>query len=261
MWQRRFGRRAFVLVSAFALAQVAAGASPARAQNDTPGWNQPKPEASKPSARPRRRARRRARGPLPHVVARPLLTLQYRIFKIERNGTQIEVNPNTVFNAGDRVRFGLLASDDGYLTIIRQSRPDAPGRVLFPESRTNNVQNFVRRGQELLLPSVCRAGTPAFECSYPVNADSAQDFYTIIFSRDDTPDLPKDALQPDGQIRAQSLRQHWTTSGQRLSEAQQGATVFSLRVSNLNRRADGELTLRYVLNKRARTNASGSVNK
>jgi hypothetical protein len=261
MSERGFGAGGAALLLMMAAAQCLTCATPTPAQSDKPSWNEPKPKQkpSEPKPTPKPQVHRRPRPtPRPPVVVRPpvpkvpLLTVQYRIFKVEGNGSQIEVNPVTIFNSGDRIRFGFKTSEDGYLTIIRQSDPNQPGWMLFPDSRVNSGQNFVRRGQEFTVPSACVRGTPSVECTYTVNADSAQDFYTIIFSRDSTPNLPDDALQPDGNVRAQSLRQYWTTSGQKLSEPQRGETVFSQRLSNLNPRADSELIIRYFLNKRGR---------
>lgn len=196
----------------------------------------------KPASRPRRARQQTAARVAP-------LTLQYRVMKVEPNGTQVEVNPITVFSPGDRFRFGFKATEDGYLYVIRQRAPDQPGRVLYPDARVNGGQHFVRKNQEHSVPSDCGRDTPAWVCAFPVEAGGAQDFYTIVFSRDARLNLPEGDAPPGGGVASRSLARHWAASRQRLSTRQRGDTIFSLRVSNLNTR-DDELIIRFLINKR-----------
>lgn len=248
------------------------GARVASAQDDTPGWNKtqttPKEKVESPStprrppktAAPRHQRRRpRGRQTASRVATPALLSLQYRVLKVERNGSQIEVNPITVFNPEDRFRFGFKPDSDGFLYIIQQTDPNQPGTMLFPDSSVNGGQNFVRKGQEFTVPSGCMSGVTSWDCSYRIDGVAGQDFYTIIFSRDATPNLPPDAMEADGDIKPEALRRHWTTSGQKLSAPRRGDTIFSLRVNNLNPAADAELTVRYLLNKRGRAGAAAAT--
>lgn len=271
MWERRFGVRrarvswsaslvlsALVLVAGWACVPVAAVAA---AQEDTPGWNKtpkpkteptPKSNVRRPTPQPARPRPQRT-TPVVRPPQGPMLSLQYRVFKVEPSGSEVEVNPVTVFGMEDRIRFGFKANEDGYITIIRQSDPNMPGRILFPDSRINNGHNFVKGGQELVVPTACASARSPIECTYPINGNTGQDYYTVIFSRDPSPNLPPDAVQADGNVRPQSLRQYWAASGQKLSEPQRGDTIFSQKLTNLNPRSGDEIIIRYFLNKRPRT--------
>jgi hypothetical protein len=264
MWHRRFALRFLAYTLGLLLSQALTGASATlQAQDDTPSWNKT-PSKTKPAAAPPASSPARTRQRVPPGSARraprapltPLLSMQYRILKVEQNGSQIEVSPITVFNPGDRIRFSIKTDVDCYLYIIRQRDPDEPGKVVFPNTQINAGQNFLRRGQEFFVPSGCPQGTTSWDCTYTVGTDSGQDFYTFVFSRDTATNLPLNALTDDAHIKPQALRQLWVTSRQKLSEPQRGDTDFSLRVRNLNRNADDELILRYVLNKRTRTGES-----
>ncbi|HEY0077425.1 MAG TPA: DUF4384 domain-containing protein [Pyrinomonadaceae bacterium] len=260
MWHRRFAPRFLACALGLLLSNALAGAT-LQAQDDTPSWNKTpsktkpvpsSPAAPAPARTPKRPpatnvARRTPRAPL------TLLSVQYRILKVEQNGSQIEVNPITVFRPGERIRFSVKTdTTDAYLYIIRQRDPSQPGKIVFPDAQVNDGQHFLRRGQEFFVPSGCPQGTTSWDCTYTVGAESGQDFYTLVFSRDAVLNLPVDALTDGGDIKPQALRQHWVRSRQKLSEPQRGDTAFSLRVRNLNRNADEELILRYVLNKRSR---------
>ena len=262
MSHRRFALRFLACTLGLLLSCALTGAT-IQAQDDTPSWNKtPSKDKTAPAApspaRTRTRApaatssARRAPRAAPLTPFTPLLSMQYRILKVEQNGSQVEVNPITLFNPGDRIRFSIKADTDGYLYIIRQSNPSAPGKVVFPDAQLMGGQNFLRRGYEFFIPSGCPQGTTSWDCAYTVGADSGQDFYTLVLSRNVGINPPLNALADGEPIKPQALHKLWVSSRQKLSAPQRGDTAFSLRVRNLNRKADEEMILRFVINRRAR---------
>ncbi len=227
---------------------------------DSPSWNKTQPKeaprpAPKPATKPARAAAPRRAAPRPAPARRPaaaaLLSVQYRIFKVNNDNTQIEVSPVTIFNTGDRVRFAVKSNDDVFLYIVHQETPNGTGKMLFPDSRINSGQNFVRKDQEFVIPSACAAGTPA-TCSLQVNASAGKEYFTLILSRDAALDLSGDATGGGGEISLPTLNRITGTPNGNPIAPRRGDTVFSLLVRNSDPRLNDRIVVRYVLNKRGR---------
>jgi hypothetical protein len=232
------------------LAAVFSGALAASAQDNPLFWKKPveikrvekKRRVYRP--RPKRPARR------PAVEQEPLLAIQWRVLKLNDDGSQSETNPGAVFYPGDRLRLAVKANQDGYLYIIHQKAPDQDGQIVFPDSRLNNGQNFVTRDQEFIVPSKCPAGINPRDCALIVTPPSGQEFFTVIFSRDLMLDLPNKAIEAGGAIKPEVLRQLKAESGQELKRQQGvGANRYAIYVVNTNAENNEELIETLVLNK------------
>lgn len=194
----------------------------------------------KPS--PRRKVKR---APVEQV---PLLSLQMRVLKLNKDGTQDETNPIATFFAGDLLRLAVRANQDGYLYIIHQSGPDKDGKIIFPDSRINGGQNFVTKNQEFVIPSNCPVGTDAQPCALPVLPPAGQEYFTLIFSRDILLDLPNQASEAGGGIKPQTLMQLLSESGQKLRTTQ-GTSRYAIKIINTNTKDNEEIIKTLVLNK------------
>ena len=196
--------------------------------------------------RPRKVVRRRRQPPVEQEQSL-LLALQYRILKVTTEGEE-EANLFTKFYPGDFLRLAVKANQSGYLYIIHQNSRDGDGQIIFPDSRLNNGQNYVSKDQEYVLPSNCPDISGAPPCAFPVVPPSGVEYFTLIFTRDMLIDLPNQAAESGGVIRAQVLQRLLGESGQKLSH-KPGATRYAVKVINTNTRDNEEIIETLLLNK------------
>lgn len=223
----------------------------ARAQKkeNKPGWDEtnkpPKPRPT-PHKTPRPTPRSTPR-PTPRPSLKPPLSVQYRLFKVSANNSQTEVNRITIFNRGDKIRFSVKPNQDVYLYIIHQKRADQAGKIYFPDSQMSG-QNLLPKDKELVIPYGCAPGPPPSDCSYAVDGNVGPEYFTMIFSRDPNINLLNNEMTMAGEIKPQTLDEYAKkNSGHR---AGRGDSVYGWSVTNLDRNANQELVVRYVLSKK-----------
>lgn len=235
---------AFVVLTA----SLVAGGAAASAQNNPLIDDRPVTivRKTKPNHRPRQ-PRRVVRN-RPVVERAPLLRLQWRVLKVNDNGVAEETNPTAVFHSGDRLRLAVRANQNGFLYIIHQRDPSAPGQIIFPDSRINGGRNDVTRDQEFILPSNCPAGMAPADCALVVTPPAGQEVFTLIFSRDLITDLPNTPSEAGGGISPAMLVRLRSESGQVLRRGR-GTTPFSVVVVNTNTRDNEDLYETLLLNK------------
>ncbi len=79
------------------------------------------------------------------------LGLRYSLLKVDR-GSAVEVDADTVFRAGDRIRLSVEANDSGYLYIVTRGSSGV-WKVLFPSAEIEGGSNRVERGRRYGIPS------------------------------------------------------------------------------------------------------------
>ena len=81
----------------------------------------------------------------------PTAGIKYRILRRGPDGTPVEVDPDTMFRSGDRIRFAFEPNIDGFLYVIQQG---STGRwsVLLPHPLINGGRNTVTRFGEVAIP-------------------------------------------------------------------------------------------------------------
>ena len=81
----------------------------------------------------------------------PNAGLKYRILRRGSTGEGFEVDPDTVFRSGDRIRLGFEPNIDGFLYVIQEG---TSGRwsMLFPHPRIQSGRNDVARFREVAIP-------------------------------------------------------------------------------------------------------------
>src|SRR5262249_35165409 len=94
----------------------------------TPG---PRPTTSTPTPRPTAKALFFAPSGGGETVAQP--GLQYRILRVSGDGPDEEVDPQTVFRTGDRIRLSLQSNIDGHLYIVQRGASGS-WTLLFPSA-------------------------------------------------------------------------------------------------------------------------------
>ena len=191
------------------------------------------------------------------IIRAPLLTLEYRIFKQSKDGTAIETSPSAIFQNEDALQLRIKVNQDGYLHII-QNRDGADGEILFPDSRINNGNNFVRKNQEIIIPSNCPPGSRHLDeqgnCWFNVEGLAGSEIFTLIFSREAVPEVINRIATAGGSVRQQDIRRiqesaNQVTSRPNLSPQQGGgAGRYAQWVTNNNRNNNEELVKRIVLN-------------
>ena len=224
------------------------------AQDDSLSWDRSRVRVAAAPARPRR-SRVRPRPPRQTV---PLLTLQWRVIKMNASGQAEETNPQSVFHFGDRLRLAVTVNQPGFLYIIHQPTPESNGRIIFPDSRLNEGRNEVARNVEFVLPPAnCPAPNPATDCWFPVTPPTGREVFTVVFSRDLLLDLPTDPATAASGISPQVIARLQRESGQQLQvrsrpAGQSQANLpaggrYAVWVTNTNRRDNEDIILSIPL--------------
>jgi hypothetical protein len=80
------------------------------------------------------------------------LGLRYSILKRIGDARTVEVDADTVFRAGDRIRLSVEVNDRGYLYIIHRGSSGI-WKPLFPSAEIAGGNNFVERGRTYEIPA------------------------------------------------------------------------------------------------------------
>ena len=110
----------------------------------------------------------------------PALGLRYTILKVNGD-TPVEVTGDTVFHAGDRIRFSVEANAPGYLYIISQGS-SGTWKPMFPSAEVDDGSNHVEGWHPYTMPPKSRI---AFD-----NQTGTENLF-IVFSRQPEPDLER----------------------------------------------------------------------
>ena len=79
------------------------------------------------------------------------LGMRYSVLKRNAAGEYQEVDADTVFHSGDRIRLEAQANSTGYLYVVAQGS-SGNWQVLFPSREVSNGSNQVHRGETRLVP-------------------------------------------------------------------------------------------------------------
>jgi len=77
--------------------------------------------------------------------------LRYRLLQELQSGRVVNVDPESTFHSGDKVRFVFEANIEGHLYILQRGSAGNWG-VLFPSPRINGGQNMIRAFQAYTVP-------------------------------------------------------------------------------------------------------------
>lgn len=93
-------------------------------------------------------------APTQAVVDKPAtgpLGMRYSVLKRNASGEYQEVDPDSTFHSGDRIRLEAQANSTGYLYVVAQGS-SGNWQVLFPSREVSNGSNLVHRGETRLVP-------------------------------------------------------------------------------------------------------------
>jgi len=104
----------------------------------------------------------------------------YRILRRSPGGAAIEVDPDTTFRSGDRIRFAFEPNADGFLYVVQQG---SSGRwsMLLPHPQINGGRNDVTRFRPVTIP-------PSGWFRFDDTAGTERVF--VYLSREPVPTLP-----------------------------------------------------------------------
>ncbi|MBI3649648.1 MAG: DUF4384 domain-containing protein [Acidobacteria bacterium] len=244
LWQIGFGITA---VSALLLSNFS-GFAQGGAQGFTGVWvtekvitRKPKPDRVRPTtgvknnAPPRREKVR-------------LLTIQWRVLKQTAEGKAVEINPESTFYTGDRLRFAVKVNQNGYLYIIQDTEGDEAATI-FPDAHINGGKNFVKKDVEYILPFNCDE-THKDDCWFLMEPPDGREAVTVIFSRDKIITLPNDAEEAKKLIKKQTISSIKDSSPAPVRDKKPkslGAGRFVTWVTNTNVKDNEELVSTFYL--------------
>ncbi len=148
----------------------------------TPTARPPAKRTVRPLAKPVEIARaetpRRTTAPMPTSGAPPL-GLRYTVLKLAGDNTPTEVPNDTVFHAGDRIRFSVETNAPGYLYIVNQGS-SGTWKPMFPSAEVEDGNNRIEGWRPYTLPPKSRL---AFDSTV-----GTENLF-IVFSLQPEPDL------------------------------------------------------------------------
>ena len=115
------------------------------------GRQQEKPNAGLPEGARMQKASTLA----PERVSGPPLALKYRLLKLNADGRYDEVDTDSVFRSGDKIRVSVESNDNGYLYIVQQGSSKT-WNLLFPNADTEHGSNKIERHREIEIPGGAR---------------------------------------------------------------------------------------------------------
>jgi hypothetical protein len=203
-------------------------------------WTAPV-KVTRPAPKPNRKPRKPR--PKPVVEKVPLLSLRWGVLKRDAQLSPQPTNPDTIFQIGDRLALRFKVNQDGFLYVVKNSEADDEQPLLFPDSRINGGQNFVKKNQEVVIPSNCPAdyNDEKGRCWFKVTDEP--DELTLIFSRDLITDLPEKIKEAkDARVKKQGILELRRDSKQDLSQmGRPKDDPYMIQVTNLNKNDNEEL--------------------
>jgi hypothetical protein len=120
----------------------------ARADPNSSATRSAEPPAAQPASPPA------ATAPMP-ANGQPPLGLRYTVLKLAADNTPTEVPNDTVFHAGDRIRFSVEANAPGYLYIINQGS-SGNWKPMFPSAEIEDGNNRIEGWRPYTMPPKSR---------------------------------------------------------------------------------------------------------
>ena len=111
------------------------------------------------------------------------LGLRYAVLKRDANGQYNEVDPDTSFRSGDRIRLKVDANTSGYLYVVMRGS-SGTWKLLFPSTEVAGGSNHVSKGESRQIPSGERG-------QFVFDEQAGNEKLFIVLTRQPEPDLDK----------------------------------------------------------------------
>ncbi len=119
-----------------------------------------------------------------HTLAASVpLGLRYAVLKRDADGQYTEVDPDTSFRSGDRIRLHINSNTSGYLYVVMQGS-SGTWKLLFPSAEVAGGSNLVRKGESRQIPSGDRG-------QFVFDEQAGNEKLFIVLTRQPEPDLDK----------------------------------------------------------------------
>jgi hypothetical protein len=132
------------------------------------------------------------------------LGLGVTLFMRDSNGLAVRVDPDHVFQKGDRVRVVLETNTDGYLYIFNTT-DDGPATMIYPDSQLDEAGNYLQSHVPFEIPSAASADERLRWFAFDQVAGTERLFF--VFTREPLSGIPIDddliALCKDSKERCQ----------------------------------------------------------
>jgi len=167
------------------------------------------------------------------------LGLRYAVLKRDENGQYNEVDPDTSFRSGDRIRLKVDSNTSGYLYVVMRGS-SGTWKLLFPSAEVAGGSNHVSKGESRQIPSGERG-------QFVFDEQAGNEKLFIVLTRQPEPDLDKLIYSMGGTV---------TKDGSRslVSQASLGDDVVSKLRNQVNSRdlvfekVDSTENAAYVVN-------------
>ena len=111
------------------------------------------------------------------------LGLRYAVLKRDASGQYNEVDPDTSFHSGDRIRLKVDANTSGYLYVVMRGS-SGTWKLLFPSAEVAGGSNRVSKGESRQIPSGERG-------QFVFDEQAGNEKLFIVLTRQPEPDLDK----------------------------------------------------------------------
>lgn len=159
----------------------------ARLQDDTRGAGFAMAEEVKShfvKTRPKAGSTRSTRKPKIRATSKEPIGLGYSVYLRDEQQQAVRVDPSRTFVTGERIRFLIESSIDGYLYIFTAENDGRP-ELLYPHHKLNQGDNQIEAHIPLDVPSSA-AKTPWFKIS---EGEGLEHFYFVV-ARTPLKDVP-----------------------------------------------------------------------
>ena len=135
---------------------------------------------------------------LPETQRVKLLTLQWRVIERGNGNVQKEADPSQVFHNEDQLKLAVTTNQDGYLYVIHRM-DNGDGKLVFPDPRSNEGRNDVKKNQEYIVPSYCSIYPDPKDCWWEMAPPIGRESFIVVFSRDEFEKLPRRVTTNNGE--------------------------------------------------------------
>lgn len=119
-----------------------------------------------------------------HTLATSVpLGLRYAVLKRDSGGQFQEIDPDTSFRSGDRIRLKVDANTSGYLYVVMQGS-SGTWKLLFPSAEVAGGSNLVHKGESRQIP-------PGNSGQFLFDEQAGNEKLFIVLTRQPEPDLDK----------------------------------------------------------------------
>lgn len=162
-----------------------------------PSRRRPKaPGPSNPGKQPEKTAPSKPNKPQPSTSSEPLTPVNTRrmglgvtLFMRDSNGLATRVDPDHVFQKGDRVRVLLETNSDGYLYIFNTTN-DGPATMIYPNADLDEAGNYLQAHVPFEIPTSSGAEERLRWFAFDEVAGTERLFF--VFTREPLSGLPID---------------------------------------------------------------------